>query len=315
METWNYVQNQFLNSTDNSFKKAVTIAQKHDSALFADKADPFILVLYTFFHPLYVSLNALYDALIAVEGTREGSTLNIRQKLRLQRNPKARHWDNAIQKVYDKESPEYKALLPNGRTPFQAGPQLMRINAINILSKAIGTDPLLADLKTELDAWFEELNTDYNTHEGDNSDIKKASDKVELARVAMCEGMYKNMADLMSKYYQNPQLIEKYFPLDLIRNGQQVDFTKQVKAQKVYFIVTRTLTPDHEITLINEGNTELQFYFAQTKKEMPGAVFVTIPAHSQRKIKASDLGNPAFAHILVFNPDTVQTGKFTLELV
>jgi hypothetical protein len=315
MEKWSYVENQFLNSTDNSFKKAVIIAQKHDSFLFADKDDPFILVLYTFFHPLYVALNAAYDALIALEGTREGSTLNIRQKLRLQRSPKARLWDNAIQKVYDKDSPQYKALLPNGRKPLQVGPQLMRINAVNIVSTAIGTDTLLADLKTELDAWYDELNTDFTEHEGDGSEVKDASDKVELARVAMCEGMYKDMADLMGKYYQNPELIEKYFPLDLIRNAQQVDFTKKVKAQKVHFIVTRTLTPDHEITLINNGNTDLKFYFAQTKTEKPGATFVLVNAHSQKIVTASELGNPAFAHILVYNPDETQTGDFTLELI
>jgi hypothetical protein len=142
-----------------------------------------------------------------------------------------------------------------------------------------------------------------------------ASDNMELACIVMCDAMYKDLADLMGKNYTNPQLIEKYFPLDLIRIAQQVDFTNSVAPQKIRFIVKRTLAADHEITLINDGSTELWFYLASTKTAQPGATKVVVAQQSQQTVAVSALGNPPDAHFMAYNPDSGQSGHYTLEIM
>ena len=314
MEPWSFIENPFLNATDSSFRRSVKISHLHLAALQAMSAeDPEIAEMAIIFDPVNETLNSAYDSHKAQQGAQEGDTLSVNQQLRLLSNPKIRLWDIRIQNVYASDTAKYKALLPQHRKPFQTGAQLSRINAVNTLAMAMGTDPLLASLKTEINTFYTQINTAYSSQQGAITSTRSLSDDVEDARVAMCIAMYRNLGKLMAKFAGKPTDIVKFFPLDLIRKAQQVDFTSSVKPHTVSFIVKRTLSESDKVKLINDGDATLRFYLGDSKTAMPGSEFVEITPKKETTVDATALGTLENPFLLCYNAET-QAGHFTLEL-
>ena len=314
MKTWNYSQNPFLVASQHSYSNAMNISEYHDTALAANKSDPFVLGLYTLFHPLHLGYKTSYDIWISHGGVQQSETLNVTQFLQLLSRSKIKDWDIKIQNVYPQNTPEYKKLLPDRRKPFQNKGQSERIHALQALAIAIGTDEKLTAVKTEVDSFYTQLDTAMNTHKESLSTTKNMSSGLESARVAMCTGMYANLGSLIQKYASAPSTFEKYFDLQSIRRTQQVLFTGHIKPGEVYTIVKHTFGQDDEIWLSNPGQTPLTFYLAEIKGSKPDSTAITLNA-GQETILASALGKLTNTFLTVYNPGTIITGEFEVELI
>ncbi|HEY4787054.1 MAG TPA: hypothetical protein VIH57_13445 [Bacteroidales bacterium] len=314
MKTWYYLQDPFLIATEHSLLTAMGISTYHDSALFTSKGDPFCLGLYNSYHPLHLAFKASYDVWISQGGSQQGETLNLNQLLHLLAATKIQEWDIKIQSVYPRQTPEYKKLLPNRRKPFQRGGQTERIHAVQALDIAIGTNEKLTALKTDVDTFYTQLDTALNVQKGSFSTTKNMSSGLELARVAMCTGMYADLGALIQKFAATPGVIEQYFDLQAIRRSQQVLFTGHVKAGEIYTIVKHTFGQDDEIWLSNPGQTPLTFYLAEIKGSKPDSTAITLNA-GQETVLASALGKLTNTFLTVYNPGSVITGEFEVELI
>jgi len=314
MKTWNYSQNPFLVASQHSYSNAMNISEYHDTALAANKSDPFVLGLYTLFHPLHLGYKTSYDIWISHGGVQQSETLNVTQFLQLLSRSKIKDWDIKIQNVYARQTPEYKKLLPSNRQPFQHGMQTERIYAVQSLSKAIGTNEKLTALKTDIDNFYTQLDTAMNAQKGSKNTTKGMSYGLENARIAMCTGMYADLGALIQKFAATPGAIEQYFDLQTIRKSQQVLFTGHIKAGEVYTIVKHTFGQDDEIWLSNPGQTPLTFYLAEIKGSKPDSTAITLNA-GQETILASALGKLTNTFLTVYNPGTIITGEFEVELI
>ena len=314
MKTWNYLQDPFLVATEHSFRTALNISIHHDNALSTNKSDPFILGLYNSYHPLHLVYKTSYEDWTTHGGTQQGETLNLSQLLQLLSNTKIQDWDIKIQNVYARQTPEYKKLLPSNRQPFQHGMQTERIYAVQSLSKAIGTNEKLTALKTDIDNFYTQLDTAMNAQKGSKNTTKGMSYGLENARIAMCTGMYADLGALIQKFAATPGAIEQYFDLQTIRKSQQVLFTGHIKAGEVYTIVKHTFGQDDEIWLSNPGQTPLTFYLAEIKGSKPDSTAITLNA-GQETILASVLGKLTNTFLTVYNPGSVITGEFEVELI
>ncbi len=67
--------------------------------------------------------------------------------------------------------------------------------------------------------------------------------------------------------------------------------------------------------MVNEGNTLLHFYLADSKTADLGTRFVKIEAHTEQTVPATDLGDLSNAFLLCYNSDAEQQGHFTMELM
>ena len=312
---WIYLINPMLVATDESYRLAVRISTWHDSALLAASADPYFMALYNIYHPLHLSLVAKYDAWRAQIGLQQGATLNLNQKLNTLSGTKIQEWDIDIQNVYPQGTPQYMALLPNRRTPFQHGTQNDRIQAVQSLSNAIGADPALAAVKADVDAFYTLANNALTAQKGSITVTKTKSDTVETARLPMCVQQYADLGDLIKKYAADPSLANQYFDEEAIRNPQQVLFTGTVKKLKAKTIVKRTFEASVNLKLENPGVTVLKFYLAQVKGAQPGAVFVTLNPGEQQTVPVTALGDIANTYLMVFNPDAINDGNYVVEVV
>ncbi len=175
--SWIFLQNPFINATRTSYRQMKQIGDLTLAALVArvpqntantnvPAADDIFSQLLEALSPLVEAYDDAYTTWLNQQGATKGQTQSLNDLLDELRSQKIEDWDLAIQNVYRQKTPQYIALLPRHRTPFQTGGQQQRITAVAALSMAIGTDAALQTLKTDVDAFYDELTTASYTQKG-----------------------------------------------------------------------------------------------------------------------------------------------------
>jgi len=313
---WHFLLNVFEIVTGGSFRLGLRISQYHLGALQAHISIALVLTLYNNYLLVHNDYNNAYSVWKTAFGKQLSKTQKVNKLLKKLSGTKIRKWDSAIQQVYEVDTVEYKALLPDGRKPFQQGTQTERKAAVKTLSDAIDGDFLLATVKTDVDAFYTELGDALTEQKNAISATETASNACEAQRVLMCAEQYGNLGALMQYYKNTPEEVEAYFDLRVLRNGLQVIFLGHVKKLGVHTIVQRTIEATDQILLENDGVTELRFYLSDTKNGAIGATFFSVAAGRHATVSASDLGDVTTQHFLiVYNPDTINRREFTVEMV
>ncbi|MGE0637058.1 MAG: hypothetical protein AB7G44_01515 [Bacteroidia bacterium] len=260
---WKYVENQFMIATNKSYKKALKLSNYHDSAL-ATAPAAISGILYMRYHPLHMDFVLKYNQWVSAGGSQEGQTLNVKQQLKLARL-KIADWDVAIQVVYPKTTPRYKAIFPNGRKPFNKGGVDANINAFDILSMNIGADPALTTVKAEVDATYLLLDTARDNQEGAKASVTQGSGNVETARIAIMSMQYRDAMWLLDNYYDTREAVTAtYIDLQTLRDKQQTIFNATLAIGETKAVLTRTFVADDELRLKVDGEGPVVFYLAST---------------------------------------------------
>ena len=272
--TWKYLINQFLVATRDNYKKALKLSNYHDAALKtvldSDPANPDFILLYNRYHPIHLEYVEAYNKWKAAGGQQEGQTLNLEQQLELLIN-KVGRWDAQVQVVFDKKSPEYKSIFPNGRAPFNTGSSVTRVQAVQTLGIVLGTFalPPLVALKADVDAFYLSLDTTLDTQEGSKLITKERSEQLESKRILAMTEQYRNLGYWINLNAENPELIAPLFDLSILRNHRQTLFTGTLDPGENEAVLIHTFVGDDELQFELTGaaapaGTQVQFYLATT---------------------------------------------------
>jgi hypothetical protein len=313
-KVWSFLLNVFLNVTDNSFRLALRITLFHYSTLKANVSDAFIASLYSTYEGIHKNFVDAYNAWRVQLGIQQGATKALDAMFAELSSDKISKWKGAVTGIYGKDSSIAIALFPQQSKPFQHGSQSDRLEAVNQLIMAIGSNPDLAALKAEIELFYTSLNDTFEAQKGAKNITDNLIDAVEAARVTMCIAQYANLGAMMQHYAETPLISGNYFDQKAIRTGTQIVFMGLIKPLLMKTIVQRTLQPTDVLKLENDGNTELRFYLAASKDAAIGATFISVAANSITTVNASDLGDVSTQHyLMVYNPDTLIKGEFTVE--
>jgi len=214
---WHYLENQFDNATEESYKRANILGEDHLAKLAAETADPDILFLHERFSPVQVLYVEIYSGWLKEKGIYKGWTQRMDDIQSTLSSAKIAEWDNKIKAEVGEDSPEHTTLLPNGREPFQTGGRDARIMEVKGLSKRLEDFPALAAVKADVDAFLAQMNAIRDTQQQKEDLVEKNSDGLEAQRKAMCNMMYGDLGRLMDKYMDGPLVIDRFFELQLIR--------------------------------------------------------------------------------------------------
>jgi len=311
---WFFLVNPFLRAIF-SYLLGVRVSQLHDAALNAASADPDIAALYQKYHPIHKAYVAAHDDWWAQGGTQKSETLNLKQLLKLCQGSKSKFWESSVSIVYAPGTVEYTAVLPNKRKPFRARKQSAQISAVEAFSIALAAYPLLAAVKTDVDAFITLINAANTTQKGSKTTTKSKSTAMETAFVNMCEAQYSNLGALIAKYYKTPLVIKQYFDMPVLHRADQVLFHGHAPINKNYFIVKHTLGAADQVKLTNLGNTDLKFYLSDKKTGAPGAIAVTVIKGTNITVTAADLGGTALTYLMVHNVDVLVKGEYMVEFL
>ncbi len=249
-KTWHYLVNQFITATDRTYKKALKLSNYHDAYLEKmmneNPLDIDFATLYNRYHPFHLAYVAAYNEWKNAGGQQEGQTLNLDQMLTLLVS-KAARWDARVQVEYEKNSPTYKSIFPNGRAPFGKGAYITRIQAVQTLGTALSAHPALAALKLDVEAFYTDIDNVRDTQESAKGGTKAGSDAVENQRIITMNEQYRNLGFLINKWADTPLLIEPFFELNILRDHRQTLFTGTLDPSENEAILTHTFLADDEI--------------------------------------------------------------------
>jgi hypothetical protein len=316
---WHYLENQFLNETEDSFKKAVKLCDYHDHelkrAMDDDPLDPDWATLYNRHHPLKIALTNEYNAWKSSGGSQESQTLNVKQLLKLMAG-KVNNWDRRSQDFYADTTPRYKEIWPDLHKPFYGHGIEDRINAVNQLSINIGTDPVMITIKGEVDTYFGQLDTARTVQDGAKGAVKVHSTAVNFARIEAMTMQYGDMGFLMNKFYQNPTLVRVFHDVETLTDPDQTIWRGHLDALEVHPVLIHTFLNDDQMRVKITGDADATVYLATTEGGTDSAGLV-ITAHHERLITISDFGVGSLSThrylTIVNNSNTTET-RFLVEL-
>jgi hypothetical protein len=306
---WQAEQNQFDNCTKQSKKRMNIISSDHNAKLLAQIADHEILVLYDFFHPKYLSFTAKYSEWKLLKAAYKGATQATENLLKELASDKIENWDIRIQVVYRKGTPEYLALIPNGRKPFQSLAYELRLSAVETLISSIGDDVALVPLKTDVEAFYALIVAARDNQQGKEGLVDSLSVQLEQERVDCSQAMYYTLGGLMQKYYQNTELISGFYDMDNIR---QTGKDEEEPAEPYILSIEPLETKEAGITFddttrflfTNTGAVPLTIFTDGSTPEVPANPFILNAGEETEKL-ATELGEAEnrYLYILNNNPD------------
>ena len=313
---WSFLINVFDIATAGSFRLGLRVSRIHFTALQANIANAAILLLFNAYKIVHLNYLAKYAALKTQVALQVTLTAALKTLFASLGNEKINAWDAAIAVVYAKGTDRYNTMFPRGHRPFQRGSQEDIISALTSLSLAIGADVALAAVKADVDAFLATISSALDVQKTSIETTKLKSGELEEARITMCNAQYADLGSLMALFVNNREFVGSFFDLLTIRNIRQMVFQGHVKKVEIRTIVQRTISATDQLIFENDGDTELRFYLSATKGGAIGATFITVAAHTETTVSASDLGDVTSQHFLmVFNPDTINKGEFTVEFL
>ncbi len=309
---WLYSDNVFKNATKRNFMKMRIIAHYTKAVLTARQADTGIAPILLIFGSICDAYITLYNTWVESGGEHIGSTSEVNDLFKRLSSPLIRQWDIAIQMAYDIDSDDYKRLLPNRRKPFQNGKQTKRQAAVSALLEAIGTDPSLATVKSQIQSFSTTLDNAILAHQGDMGSTDILSDQLESQRIATAVGMMQVYASLLLLNLSNPKNINPFFDIENICRKRQTVFTDHIAAGSYKLIFVHVFKPTDKFTVENTGDAGLDFGLSQSRHQpFTSAPFFSVSGHSISNGTGSQVINGTYRFFMVVN-NSGQDGSFKL---
>jgi len=286
---WHFLVNQMLNVALSSFKLAMKLSNYHDAFLLGkmtnEPGEPDWATLYNRYNPFHVTLYGAFTNWKSGLSIQEGQTLSTDQLLDQLVN-KVDDWEYDVIGVYKKDTPEFKAIFADGRAPFARGGKDDRIAAVETLSKNIGNDAALATVKTDVDDFYNLLNTSRDSQESKKGNTRTLSVVLRQAITAAMDEQYRNLGFLMNKYATSRNLIGPFFELNLLRRHIQTLFTGTMIVGETAEVLIHTFLEDDEIRIKIIGPGPVKFYLATTPSGLDSTA-VTANGNAEVTILAS----------------------------
>lgn len=310
--------NRFELVTRGSYTTCAYLFKQHVDSLFADSATvPIANTCYLRAKPKYDAYNASNITHSSQTGKQSGKVLNMDTIL----NRMPAHVDDWIAKikvVYKVGKPEYKALLPKGKTKLNRGSQQNRVDAVAALIETIGADASLAAVKVLIQAFYDKMVAAFDNKDVSKKFTKTDSKATEKARKAMCNVMQGNLGLITDEFQDDLTQGEKYFDEAYMSNPLQMIFNLMIKILATKKILKRTFANPlkQQLQIINNSNTTLYLFLCTNKLGVMGTVFVTIPPLSNTTHLLTAFGDPTTQTFLkAYNTDDKIKADITVKVL
>ena len=314
----NLIPNRFATATRNNPVKAGTIGNDVEATL-AEKAAA-DLPTYGTMYNTYKTANHIYQQLLASHaysiGQKEGASQTLAEMIDEMR-AKGRLWKRGIDAVYNEGTPEYKAIFPDGITPFSTGKQTDMLTYTHGVSLALVGLPLVSSVKSDVDAELAKFTGINLGQKGKVSATKAASDELEAGRKNLCDSLLLVQGQLIVLFYKMPEVIDAFFPMELINHAAQTVYTDNIAAgEVVHFVVKRTLAGTVGVDMTNNGSSELWFYWAASRTAAfdPATATKVMPGETISKTAAEMGASAVNCFLLAHNADGLNAGHYTVDI-
>lgn len=318
-----YSENQYITVTDGSFKLANIISADVASALIAEGVFlPAVLVLVAFFSPLRATFATAFSSWVSAIAFRIGQTNRVNELLASLSAEKIDDWDVAVRGIFRKGTSDYLSIFPSGREPFQHGGIDERIREVDALLERL-TNPALAAVLADVTAFQLLLSNARDTQQQLEETVQIKSAALEKARIDVCNGLFYVTGGLMQVFYNDPNQMNRFFPLDLIVSSGSGDNDSPTPGQTATGIVNMNevknlfldgFTGASVVQIKNLGLVPLQFYTVSGPNLFPMPGSQTINPGEVLEISIDQINQPVGQYFNVFNSSPSQ-GKYEVSIL
>jgi hypothetical protein len=313
---WIFLQNPFLNATEDNFSKFNSVINYSNTRFNAQAGDTFIDTIIAVLNPSCTAWNTTYAAWIASQGEHVSTTNTVRVLLDALSSEHSGSWVRKIAYVYVPGSSAYIRLLPRGSAPFQTGKQADRILAVSNLIVAIGSDVALAEVRTLASDFIVAITAAKTEQVADLTDTDNLSDACELQRIASGAVLWQTMGMMIAHFAASPDGIGNYYDQANLRASDQVSFTHTNNPLATATLVKRKLTDTMQIRVVNDSDADIRVFYAAEKNDAIGATYLTVATHQDVTVMADAIGTLATGHyIKVYNVSTLVDAHYTLTII
>lgn len=313
---WIYLQNPFLNATNDNFSKFNSIINYSTTRFGAQAGDAFYDTVIDLLSPSCDAWNGTYAAFLESGGEHKSTTNTVRILLEELSGTHIGNWVRKIAVVYEPGSSDYIRLLPNGSAPFQSGKQANRILAVGNLITAIGADTAIADVKALAVAFQTAITTAKAEQGTDFIATDNLSDACEEQRIASAKVLWKTLGMMIAEFADTPDSIGNYYDLANLRAKEQVSFTHTNLPLATATLVKRKLTDTMQIKVVNDSDADIRVFYAPEKNDPIGSTYLTVPAREETTVMADAIGTLTTGHyIKVYNVSNLVNAHYTLSII
>ena len=310
--------NRFEVASRDSFNVAAAIGTQHVSALHADSATvPIALICYNNVKPKYDAYMAARVAHLAQIGTQFGEVLTLKQLLEVMPT-NVESWQVSIKNVYDAKTTRFKEMFSKGKSTLNRGTQINRINAVESLLTAIGSDAALTAVKGKITLFHTSLLSALTTKDDAKSTTVTDSTTLETTRIDLCDEIEGNLGLLINNFKKDTSLAAKYFDETLLHNSLQMSFDLKIKPLNAKKGIKRTfINPlTQQFQIISRANNTMKIFLSVSRYGLVGTKFVSIPPESAGIYNLVDMGdNTTESFLNMFNPDERIKGDITIKVL
>lgn len=213
---WVYFSNPFYVQTQKNYKNFFALSSNHLASLEeAAKTSALIERLVDDYQPLHEAFSEVYVEWQSAKGLLKGLTAQVdkKQETLVKRIGK---WDVRLQTVFYQDTPEYQALLPQKRKPFQSGSREQRLQALKVFAKNLARYPQLAALQKEVGSFYQAFVDLREQQQRQQTTITRTAEILKGCHQRAAVQMYRNLGMLIYIYDTGYELAS-FFKLSLIR--------------------------------------------------------------------------------------------------
>ncbi len=219
-EQWFFLSNVFRVLANRSLKRFFKFCYELMMHLKSNADDPFFMDKYNQLLPYYNAFDDAYKEKFGNASQRKGDTRKLNLLLKEMSGSKIHAWDIAIQSHFINSTPEYTKIFPQGLSPLSLLSIEQRLlylkTSIEIMSNYTQLSLVYDDMKLFYDALCQARNT--QTEKNANLTLSRA--EVMQHAYKLSNEIYGVLGEFMTKYKDNPLVIETYFPVNLLRKKQ-----------------------------------------------------------------------------------------------
>ncbi|MBI1227156.1 MAG: hypothetical protein GC192_18135 [Bacteroidetes bacterium] len=318
---WSQLINTFEVNTRGSRRKMLRIANHHYSRLQAMQADPIIADMLLIFEPAILLYRSMFSTLDSGEGTSLGNTALWEKRLDEMEKIWFDDWQTMVRPVFGVKSPDFIAIFPRGKEPFQSVEYDLRMVAVDALYKKLLTYPALSDVAADVAAKIVLLNDARTTQtESFGANVFTAS-MIEDQRLVLADLLDDNLCDLKKKYRKNIKMVENFYDLTELRKSSNDNDSRFTSNGAVEPGMTAAVAVSSKLKLsandscifVNKSNlAELQFFFSANASAADNPVHTNVLAMQSAQTNAAESGwTPGANFIIIKNMGTV-TAEYEL---
>ncbi len=310
----NLDKNPFAEAMNSSIANAAEISEKVLTALQSQQlTDSRIADLVTYYDPInqpFQDQAALQtsDVIVKVASTKKVVTTVKGMSVQL------KSWIKQIANVYDEGTDDYNRLLIGGTKSFYSGSRTKRLIRVNALIVAIGTDPLLATVLPQIQAYSDKLSKSIASQTSNVTTVGAGSSDINDLRDDCTKGLWYVYCGLIMIFIDTPSKALKFFPMEFIYNAaNMITHTMMVPAHTLKKICIHTFKLGETVTLTNNLVVPIKVGLALDAKATVLLWYTVFPGEPVT-ITPDKLGNILYKYIMTENDDLLIAGDITFTI-